>query len=68
MRYSFPWALKMGIIMGSGGMNDTDRGKLKFSELNFSQCQFDHHKSCTEFPVSNLDYLDYGPVTRGVAW
>jgi hypothetical protein len=30
--------------------NDTDKGKLKYSEQNLSQCHFDHHKSQTKWP------------------
>jgi len=30
--------------------NDTDRGKLKDSEINLSQCQFFYHKSNINWP------------------
>jgi hypothetical protein len=37
--------LQMIYAYGDPQWNDTDKGKLKISERNLSQCHFFHHKS-----------------------
>jgi hypothetical protein len=45
MRYFFCFSILM-----EHWWNKIDRGKLKYSEKNLSQCRFVHHKSHLERP------------------
>lgn len=43
-------------------LNHTDRGKLKYSQYNLSQCNLSHHKPHTDWPG-----ISYNPVLHGKA-
>jgi hypothetical protein len=48
--------------------NDTDRGKLKDSEKNLSQCHFVHHKSHVDYSGSERCLRGEKPVTNHLSY